>query len=157
MSACSDDVSQPSPGYITAYIPLSYHSIVTIRIIIIQFSIGWESKRKKLSRHDTHQLDKSHNEIGERLNLIRINFSKKKQEQHHSLKLAIPRILFFLQGEMKRTERKKNELKIEFHHEKVTQNARDCNRIGFFYITAALSLSSFSFFWFKLLRLTFHR
>lgn len=29
---------------------------------------------------------------------------------------------------------KKNELKIEFHHEKVTQNARDCNRIGFFFI-----------------------
>ena len=94
---------------------------------------GKEKEKKILSRHDTHQLDKSHNEIGERLNLIKINLkkkNKKKQEQHHSLGLAIPRILFVFfiissrRNETRTERKKKNELKIEFHHEKVTQNAR---------------------------------
>ena len=81
---------------------------------------GKEKEKKILSRHDTHQLDKSHNEIGERLNLIKINLKKKnKKNKSNTTVWGWPFqgfclfFLLFLQGEMKRAQKEKKKTNLK--------------------------------------------
>ena len=106
--------------------PRLYYRIYTVELLYSNNSnnntiLNWLGKKKKkkiLSRHDTHQLDKSHNEIGERLNLIKINLKKKTKKTRATPQFGAGHskdfvffFLLFLQGEMKRAQKEKKKKK----------------------------------------------